>query len=154
MGIHLRRPRAAALLVGLIVVATVAASPGSYPARLLTSSGCHASDQLGTALIHDLKGWVSGTDTAAVLYRSIFNLPQLSPDSVSAVSDSTKCQRAALAFGRNLSPPDTTTARQVYVARVGPTRYVVTDTSVKGGEYVATMVFDSAFATKLADVAN
>ncbi len=154
MAICLNNPRVAALALAFVTVGTVAATPSRPPVWLQASSSCRANDQLGTALIHDLKLWVSGTDTVAVINRTVFNVPQMSPDSVSAVSNSTKCQRAALAYGRNLSPPDTPTARRVYVARVGPTRYVVTDTSIRKGEFVATMVFDSTFTTKLADVAN
>jgi hypothetical protein len=118
------------------------------------SSGCHASDVGLASDIFGLQEIVSGTDSMSADQRASFNLPTLPRDSVTAVTDSTICNRAALAFGRNLTPPDTITARTVYVIRVGPTRYTVADSAVTRGEFTITFVFDSAFTTKLAAIAN
>ena len=74
-------------------------------------------------------------------------LPQLPADSVTADTNSTTCQRGSLAYGRHLSPPDTTSTRPVYVIRVGPTRYIVSDTLTNTGEWAVLMVFDSSFKT-------
>lgn len=42
--------------------------------------------------------------------------------------------------------PDSTAVATVYVLRVGPTRYVVTDTSSYVGEFQMHLTFDSAFS--------
>jgi len=86
--------------------------------------------------------------------RSHFNLPQLPDDSVTAVTDSTTCNRAAIAYGRNLTVPDTTTPRQVYVVRVGSTRYIVGDPQVTAGEFMIDIPFDSSFTTVFGKVAD
>jgi hypothetical protein len=80
--------------------------------------------------------------------RTRFGLPQVPPDSIAAITDSATCRRAALAFGRNLSPPDTVTGRAVLVIRIGRTHYSVSD-GVKTTRYSIHMVFDSSFATLL-----
>src|SRR5690348_5000407 len=100
------------------------------------------------------QGWVSDTDSYSADIRQHLNLPHLPADSVSIVTDSATCARAALAYGRNLNVPDTTTSRQVFVVRVGPTRYIVVDPNVSNGEFLINMVFDSSFSIVFATVAH
>ncbi len=152
MYLRLRKPRGSTLALILVAVAAISASPARSSRWLQNSSGCHTKDRTDTIIVNDLKSWVPGTDSFSITNRAQWNLPQLPADSVSIVTDSTTCQRAALAYGRNLSPPDTTTARQVYVIRVGPTRFVVADPSVMAGEYLVQDVFDNTFTTGLSFV--
>ncbi len=135
--------------LGFLLVAGVAAAaiPSHSGAHLQSSSGCHVNDHGDTILVNMIKGDVAGTDS---LGRTLLKLPRMSADSVTGISNSTTCQRAALAYGRNLVHPDTTTARQVYVIRAGATRYVVIDPTVMGGELTVAMTFDSTFTTAVA----
>jgi hypothetical protein len=80
-------------------------------------------------------------------WRKLLNLPQMAADSVTAVTDNAICQRAALAYGRNLFPPDTTTTRIVRVIRIGTNRYSVSDAVRTTGYWAVNMVFDSSFKT-------
>lgn len=118
------------------------------------SSGCYPAGGSLTALVNSYGFIVAGTDSISAVSRTTFNLPQVPARSVTAVSTTSVCQRAALAYGRNLSPPDTTTSRQMYVVKIGTTRYVVADPTVKAGEFMIQMVFDTAFKTKLATAAG
>jgi hypothetical protein len=151
--VHLSNPRVAVLAVALAALGTVGME-GNKPAVRQLSSACHDNDIVLTGYVLELKGTVSGTDSFHIDERTHLNLPQLPADSVTAVTDSTTCQRAALAYGRNLSVPDTTTARQVYAIRVGATRYVVADPGVTKGEFIINMVFDSSFTTMLSTFAH
>src|SRR6185437_6176161 len=100
------------------------------------------------------QGWVSDTDSYSADIRQHLNLPHLPADSVSIVTDSATCARAALAYGRNLDVPDTLTSRQVITIRVGATRYIVGDPHYGSGGYMLDMVFDSSFDTMFVSVAH
>ena len=143
----------ASIVLG-VAVTTGATDRGPVRVSYSALSACHGSDVSLASLIFGLQEIVSGTDSTAIDQRATFNLPVLPRDSVTAVTDSTICKRAALTFGRNLTLPDTVTPRTVYVIRVGPTRYTVADSAVMRGEFTITFVFDSAFTTKLAAMAN
>jgi len=131
--------------MGIICVSAVDTKAGQPP------SGCVAID---SGYVGNFQLIVSDTDSASAVDRSRLGLPLLSKDSVSAVSDSATCARAADAYGRNLDIPDTTTPRQVFVVRLGPTRYVVGDPTVRSGEFALVMVFDSSFTTLFSSFAN
>ena len=151
IGIEIRRRRVQALVTVFALVASQSAAAAHRTWQRAGGSGCHAPDAGLTLRLEVLKLAVSGTDSTDSVGRRKWNLPTLPSDSVTAVTDSTICQRAALAFGRSLSVPDTITSRQVYVVRIGPTRYVVGDPTVTKGEFDIYMVFDSSFTTKLAE---
>jgi hypothetical protein len=139
----------------LVVVAVGASSATSGDAVVVEEqSGCVALDSGWVASSRTDQGWVSDTDSYSADIRQHLNLPHLPADSVSIVTDSATCARAALAYGRNLNVPDTTTSRQVFVVRVGPTRYIVVDPNVSNGEFLINMVFDSSFSTVFATVAH
>ena len=150
MGIDIPRRRIQALVTVFALVASQSAATAHRIWQRAGGSGCHAPDYGLTLRLEVVKLAVSGTDSTDSVGRRTWNLPALPSDSVTAVTDSTICKRAALAFGRNLSVPDTITPRQVYVVRVGPTRYVVGDPTVTMGEFDVYMVFESSFTTQLA----
>lgn len=80
------------------------------------------------------------TDTES---RRIDELPAMPAESVSAVTDTSVCRRAAIAYGRSLHPPDTLSPRVVSVVRVGSGIYVVTDSTLHSGEWGNHLVFTS-----------
>jgi len=118
------------------------------------ASVCQPVDTDYDNFVDDYRTIVSGVDSFSIGERSSLSLPQLPDDSVTAVSDSTTCNRAAIAYGLNLSVPDTTTSRQLYVVRIGPTRYAVADPQMNAGEFLINMIFDSSFTTMFAKVAR
>jgi hypothetical protein len=81
------------------------------------------------------------TDTQS---RRIVGLPAMSADSVTAVTDTSVCRRAATAYGRSLTPPDTISARTVSVVRAGSSYYVVSDSTRYSGEWGAAFLFSSS----------
>lgn len=62
---------------------------------------------------------------------------------ISIVTDSATCARIALAYAR-AARSDTVNLTQLYLLRVGPTRYVA-DYAEHVGEYSAERVFDSNY---------
>lgn len=138
--------------VALLVVAGALALLASR-VQAANKDSVSTCQPLGTSYDNFVAGYqaiVSGADSFSIGERSYLNLPQLPDDSVTAVSDSSTCNRAAVAFGRNLTIPDTTSPRQVYVARIGSTRYAVGDPQVSKGEFMINMIFDTSFTTLLA----
>ena len=77
--------------------------------------------------------------------RNQLHLPAGPVSSVTAITDSTICHRAAVAAGLSRDTPDSLAVTTVSVVRVGTTRYVVTDLQHQIGEFNLSYVFDSAF---------
>lgn len=88
---------------------------------------------------------VSSDSDIGIGQRQRLQLPAGPICSVSAVTESATCHRAAIAAGLSRKSPDSTSVPAVSVVRVGPTRYVVTDTLHHIGEYDLSYTFDSAF---------
>jgi len=119
-----------------------------YSASKNSPPACITSDSTTWFRVRQI---VSGSDTAlSVNPRRYDKLPHLPADSVTFVTDTTLCRRAAIALGRNLRRPDTTTLRSVSVLRVGATRYVVTDPALPhpGSEWMPSWVFDSTLTRR------
>jgi hypothetical protein len=151
---HIAAPLRAALLAG--VTAAIAAfapgvtshdvSPGRVTAQSLrVQASTTQCDSASSYWFNSISEVVTGADSLSTELRQLYNLPAVSANDVSVVMDSATCVRAARALGLALSPPDTLTQRTVSVIRIGPTRFVVTDSSVRAGEFIAHYVFDSAF---------
>lgn len=138
-----RRARVAILVVLAVVVPIVGFAGGSRSDRgSVAPPACLTSDS-GTLL--KIQEIVSSTDTTlGAAARQYDSLPNLPADSVTILSDTTLCRRAAVALGRNLRVPDTTTLRTGSVIRAGATRYVVTDPTLHTGEWGRHFVLDSA----------
>jgi len=118
--------RGHALLFVIAVGIALLAAP-VHAANRETVSTCQPLDTAYDSFVDGYRTFISGVDPLSISMRSHLNLPQLPDDSVAAVTDSSTCNRAAIAYGRNLTLPDTTTPRQVYLVRVGSTRYIVGD---------------------------
>jgi len=129
-------------------------STSARASALQQQSGCVAAVAPWPGYMGQFRTIVSNTDSANVSDRVFLHLPQLPADSVSIVTDSATCARAALAYGRNLDVPDTLTSRQVITIRVGATRYIVGDPHYGSGGYMLDMVFDSSFDTMFVSVAH
>jgi hypothetical protein len=92
-------------------------------------------------------------DTAVVSSDSVFGvgmreqlqLPAGPVSSVTAVTDSIICHRAAVASGLARKTPDSMAVASVAVVRVGSTRYVVFDTTSTAGEFNTGLTFDTTF---------
>lgn len=152
MRARMRVPALGFFLLAVAIAETIYATTARANAVQM-QSGCIGTVAPWVGYMGDFKTIVSGTDSANTSYRTLWHLPQLSADSVSLVTDSATCARAALAYGRNLDVPDTLTARQMVTIRVGPTRYVVGDPNY-GSSYMLVMVFDSSFDTVFVSVAH
>jgi len=88
---------------------------------------------------------VTAVDSIHNATRVAYQLPLLSPSEVSLVTDEAICTQAANAYAQNaLDTPITPVA--VYVIRVGSTRYLVWNPDVKGGHYVAMVIFSDTFS--------
>ncbi len=146
--------RSGPISVDLFGGAQVAVVPP--PAALLRNgSRCHTLDETRiTQDIQFLQSNLRSTKPAKAKSWMQHMFPPGSVDSLAAVTDDATCERAALAYGRWLSPPDITTPRSVYVVRVGATRYSVSDSTAHAGKVNLHMVFDSSFTTLLGDYAN
>lgn len=85
----------------------------------------------------------TGTDSASIETRTLWNIPAVADSQVAFVSDSAKCERAAHAHAvaANL---DTTNPPPVFLIRVGPTRYFAFN-GQRVGEFMLYYLFDSAF---------
>lgn len=105
--------------------------------------GCAMPD---SELIEYVDTIVAGNDSLmSIKQRQWSHLPHLPASSVSVVMDSVVCHRAAVAAGLSRKIPDSMAVTGVSVLRVGPTRYVVTDTGSYAGEFRTHLTFDSAF---------
>jgi len=88
---------------------------------------------------------VTAVDSIHNVTRVGYGLPLLSASEVSLVTDEAICTQAANTYAQNaLDIPFTPIA--VYVIRVGPTRYLVWNNNVKGGHYVAMVIFSNTFS--------
>jgi hypothetical protein len=143
--------RVSAILTAMAVVAAFAAagvpatSANSSPVlfRVAATGGCATpSDEL----IEYVDSLVAGSDSIlSIEQRQWANLPPFPAESVTVVTDSAICHRALVATGLSRIVPDSTVVRGVSILRVGPTRYVVTDTGSYTGEFQMHLTFDSAF---------
>jgi len=143
MGGTPRRTQRFALLSALSIClgSAVASAPGKIKAAAV--EGC----------VPPTFGMISYLDTAVassdsdfgIGVRNQFHLPAGPVSSVTAVTDSALCHRAAVAAGLSRDIPDSFAVTIVSVVRVGTTRYVVTDLQHHIGEFQISYVFDSAF---------
>lgn len=74
--------------------------------------------------------------------RELLGIPRLTQDQVGFVTDSATCNQAAAAY--TLAENDSTN-HQVYVFRLGSTRYLVVDRKKYGGEWLISWLFDASF---------
>jgi len=106
--------------------------------HFVTNPQCATARMLGS-----IKALVSSTDTMVGAHmRRFIPIPSMPADSVTAVTDTAICRLAAIAYGRSLSPQDTTSPRVVSVVRAGSSYYVVAD-STQHSEFGAAFLFTS-----------
>ena len=87
---------------------------------------------------------VTGTDSAMVANRNLYNLPAVAKSKVSVVTASSVCNQAGAAYHAAVTPPGTPAiSRTLVVIKVGTTRYVVVDPNQSAGEFEMNEVFDS-----------
>jgi hypothetical protein len=135
----LHRLAALAALVGLLAAAAYRPAP---QAAVAPSGQCATPSAFFVAYVDTM---VAGNDSLlSVAQRQSFNLPSLPYGPVSVVTDSLTCERARIAADLSRIEPDSNAVSGVSVLRVGPSRYVVTDTGASFGEFRAHITFDSA----------
>jgi hypothetical protein len=133
----------------LCVASATAAAPVKSVVRFralgesAVSTSCITPD---SSMIEYLDAVVTSSDSDfGIGARSNLDLPAGPASTVSAVTDSAICHRAAIAAGLSRKTPDSTSVPAVSVVRVGTMRYVVTDTLHHVGEFELSYTFDSAF---------
>ncbi len=94
-------------------------------------------------LYHRVVRLVTGTDSAMVNNRALYNLPAVAESKVTVVTTSSVCNQASAAYHAAVTPPRTPAiSRTPVVVKVGNSRYVVTDPNQQAGEFDVTAVFD------------
>lgn len=88
-------------------------------------------------------GIVTGTDATAIKGRAVFGLSALPDSAVVIVTDSTTCALAAEKLVQALGAP--TVLQPVWVVRIGPDRFWVSDGRRRTGERYTSVLFDNAY---------
>ena len=95
-------------------------------------------------LYYYIRRLVTGTDSASVATRNVYQLPAVSASKVTVVTTASACQQAGDAYHAAVTPPGTpAVSRTLVVIKVGTTRYVVADPNEIRGEFEVNIVFDA-----------
>lgn len=105
-----------------------------------TVSPCRAFDGGGQATLDWVRTTATGTDSSAIISRRTTQIPQVSANKVSYITDTRLCQQAVNAY--SAAAGVSTTGRSIYLVKVG-TIYVITDPTVHFGEWWYSMSADS-----------
>lgn len=123
---------------------------GSAPVSLVAqaTSACHAADRQSDDLLRYIRTVVTSNDPAFVRLRTNARIPAVDSSQVVLIhnaADSAICERARASYLRGFKT-DTLHVPTVYVIRIGPTRYLVTDFKQQVGEFGAMTIFDENFS--------
>lgn len=104
---------------------------------------CRQADSFSAGVIQHIQKVVTATDAGNASVRAAYKLPLVTTSpAVELVTDENQCLLAKAAVEARYT--DGTTADQVYLLRIGTTRFVATD-GRKGGRDVMLHVFDTSF---------
>lgn len=110
-----------------------------------SQSYCMPRDQRGEILLARASDVVSSVDpTISQNRQNIWAIPPLSSSQVTWISDESLCHQAVLAFNREV-PTGAFREQRVYVIQLGAD-YLVVHPKERRGEWMAALVFHSAFA--------
>jgi hypothetical protein len=129
--------------------ASVESAPRLAPA--MTTGWCNDSDGVVTATISRLRELAVATTQRDTGLGSQLHLMAVSPASITYVTDTTACRRAAEAARRLAYGADTGSLTAGYLIRYGDQRYLASSRK-RFGEWMGWIVFDSSFVA-LASVA-
>jgi hypothetical protein len=138
-----RMAQLASLIGILLAIAGWSRADSAPPISTLTTQ-CLGPDSNSAELIAYLQFLVTGSDTGTVAQRGMWGLPATSSGSVTLVTDSRTCAKAADAYSADITPASPMVGRNAYVIKVS-TVYVVWDPNVKVGEWSAYRTMDSKF---------
>ena len=131
----------------LAAFAAILHSGDEAGARPMALSVCKGPDAYSNRHLAFIQGVVTSTETKTSQWRALVQLPNISDTLVTLVADSTTCATALAAYN-DAADLEGGPAADLYLIRVGPTRYVASNPAFPSGEFVSQFVFDSAFALK------
>jgi hypothetical protein len=107
------------------------------------AGACRALDKGGQANLDWVRATATGSDSTAIRARIATAIPSASSSQISYVTDAKLCQQAVAAYSS--AAQVTATGRSVYLVKVS-SMYVITDPTVKPGEWWLSMTADRKFA--------
>lgn len=135
-------------MVNTLTLVLTCAMVSFIPQALRAQSQCRAADSTSLGRIVALTKMMTSSDSRWVATRNAYALPVVPDTAIAVLTDSAVCARAAAAYNGALPTGAQISGRNVYVVRVGATRYVVWDRASVDGlddEYTAVIVFDASF---------
>ena len=99
------------------------ANAGRPTSQIHAASTCLGPDEDSAYFSQVITGVVTDSDSVAVRLRAGLDLPQLTPQQVTLITDSRTCAKAAAAIDAREGVRDT--AGQMYVFKLGNTRFAV-----------------------------
>jgi len=126
-----------------IAVLAIALSTSVVPSRAYAQ--CDTTASTGAWLVHRLRYWMTVVDTAKVRLRDqAFRIPVVPPDAIGAVTSSSLCQTAAVAYVRQFDAPPLPVT--VVELRGATERwYAVYGRHVRAGEFGTVLIFDQGW---------
>lgn len=103
--------------------------------------GCAPNSLTRTQMVERFRGIVSATSNGATAVRASLDVPEMSQDSVLAVTDSATCAALSLAQAAHYSQ----TPVAVTAIRVGPTRFAIFDKGRKQGEWETVSIYNAQY---------
>jgi hypothetical protein len=104
--------------------------------------GCAPENPTRTEMVERFKVIVSATSSGAAARRAALDLPQISQDSVVALTDSATCAALSVAQGAYFSE----SPLAVTAIRIGSGRFAVFDKGKKQGEFESVSIYGSQYA--------
>jgi hypothetical protein len=133
--------------IAAIAIASTPDSSAGGVARLPMSAGAIGCVTPDADFVDFVDTTISSADSiTGISARVAQNLPATPLSSITVVTDSNVCRRAAVASGLSQIVPDSLAYSDVSVLRVGPTRYVVTPIRPNVGEFQIHLTFDTLFS--------
>jgi len=138
--------RASAIKRMLVVLAILSVLSGGSIAAQGGGATCRpGSDPIAQNYLGYLQTLMTTTDTLLIRLRdSLYRLPVVPANQVALITDTQKCARAARAVKSDLEAGGLPLFQNVILIQVG-THYVVTDPSVRRGEFSLARVLDNQF---------
>jgi hypothetical protein len=104
------------------------------------TSSCRPADDESSMVVAWVTAIVTGTDSASVQQRTAMQLPQVTANQISYVTDNRVCSKIVTPYNANVgfqaptTGPGETPSGQLHVVKVG-TVYVVSDPALRAGDF-------------------
>lgn len=136
----------AKLLVGLFIVVPSIAFVGHTE----NSAPCAPNDENAADILEDHRWSDTTTDTATISWRQRTSLPTVPVGQIVLVSDTAICRRALNKYNNVMADSgDTRLSVEATVVKWGATRYAISDTAHRSGEWTMELFTDSSFTQVL-----